>query len=96
MFTKEQVSKHCTKDDCWIIIDSNVYDVTKFMQQHPGGEKVLLQVGGKDATKQFYSLHQKSVLQKYNSFKVGIIGGNYIQSITTNNKKNSVVTVHNR
>lgn len=49
-FTREEVAKHSSENDCWIIIDSAVYDVTKFADMHPGGAKLLLEYGGKDAT----------------------------------------------
>jgi len=39
MFTKEQVAQHNKPDDCWIIVHNKVYDVTKFLSEHPGGKK---------------------------------------------------------
>jgi cytochrome b involved in lipid metabolism len=40
VFNKEEVSLHNKENDCWLIIDSKVYDVTKFLSAHPGGKKV--------------------------------------------------------
>jgi cytochrome b involved in lipid metabolism len=37
-FTKEEVSKHNTAEDHWVIINSRVYDLTKFSKVHPGGK----------------------------------------------------------
>lgn len=48
-----------------IAIDNYVYDVTKFAALHPGGKAVLKMVAGEDASKQFYALHNKDVLEKY-------------------------------
>lgn len=59
----------------WFVIDSKVYDVTNFVDAHPGGEFVLKQVAGTDATEAFYNLHRQEVLQKYSSLCIGTIEG---------------------
>jgi cytochrome b involved in lipid metabolism len=46
-FTADEVAKHTKKGDCWMIYKNKVYDVTNFLEQHPGGEEVLLDVAGK-------------------------------------------------
>lgn len=47
--TAAEVSKHNTRDDCWIIIDDNVYNVTDYIDEHPGGDSIMNNAGG-DAT----------------------------------------------
>jgi Cytochrome b5-like Heme/Steroid binding domain/Acyl-CoA dehydrogenase, N-terminal domain len=42
-FVREEVAKNNTEDSLWFIIDSKVYDVTDFIDAHPGGEAVLKQ-----------------------------------------------------
>ena len=44
------VSKHAATSDCWIVISSGVYDVTNYVDQHPGGAREILRYCGKDAT----------------------------------------------
>ena len=39
-FTEQEVSQHTSENDCWIIVHGKVYDVTKFLNEHPGGKKV--------------------------------------------------------
>ena len=60
-FTVEEVKKHNTKDDCWVIIDGKVLDVTSFLPDHPGGEKAILLYAGRDATEEFNMLHDPKV-----------------------------------
>ena len=56
-FTPAEVASHKTADaGLYIIIDSNVYDVTNFVDEHPGGAKILKRVAGKDASKQFWKV----------------------------------------
>mmetsp|Transcript_975 Transcript_975/g.1305 ORF Transcript_975/g.1305 Transcript_975/m.1305 type:complete len:517 (-) Transcript_975:50-1600(-) len=69
--TQEEVAKHNKADDAWIIVDGDVYDVTKFAGVHPGGTQILLEYAGKDATEDFYALHRLEVLDKYARLKKG-------------------------
>lgn len=74
-YTVEEVQKHNTAQDCWVIIDGNVFDVTKFLTEHPGGKKVLLKKGGKDASKEFKTFHNASIMQRVGlPMQIGVIG----------------------
>ena len=46
-------AEHNKANDCWIVIDNRVYDMSAFLADHPGGKAVLVKVGGTDATKQY-------------------------------------------
>jgi alkylation response protein AidB-like acyl-CoA dehydrogenase/predicted heme/steroid binding protein len=75
--TMEDVSKHNSEADCWVVVDGVVYDVTKFLKAHPGGKSILLAYAGKDITNEFYDFHSRDVLEKYGpKLKVGTIGEN--------------------
>ncbi len=39
-FSLDDVKKHATKDDCWMVIDGKVYDATDFIPRHPGGATI--------------------------------------------------------
>eukprot|EP01012_Entosiphon_sulcatum_P021402 TRINITY_DN261_c1_g1_i3.p2 TRINITY_DN261_c1_g1~~TRINITY_DN261_c1_g1_i3.p2 ORF type:complete len:610 (+),score=136.43 TRINITY_DN261_c1_g1_i3:56-1831(+) len=64
-YTKEEVAKHNTEKDCWVIINGKVLDVTKFLPDHPGGRKSILVFAGRDASEEFNMLHDPKVIQKY-------------------------------
>lgn len=81
-FTLDEVAKHKTEDSVWFVIDAVVYDVSDFLDAHPGGEAVLRQVAGKDATVDFYNLHRHEVLVKYADLAVGTVQGQK-QSVIT-------------
>ncbi|KAI8079795.1 uncharacterized protein BX664DRAFT_341471 [Halteromyces radiatus] len=49
-YTLKQISEHNTEQSCWIVYRERVYDVTKFLRDHPGGEDLVLEYGGKDVT----------------------------------------------
>ncbi|XXG95867.1 hypothetical protein Hte_002139 [Hypoxylon texense] len=51
--TYQDVAEHNTKKDLFVVIHDKIYDATKFVDEHPGGEEVLLDVGGQDATEAF-------------------------------------------
>ncbi|OLN86369.1 Very long-chain specific acyl-CoA dehydrogenase, mitochondrial [Colletotrichum chlorophyti] len=75
-FTRDEVAKNTTDESLWCIIDSKVYDLTDFLDAHPGGESVLRQVAGRDATTDFYNLHRQEVLTKYDkTLLIGTVAG---------------------
>lgn len=45
-YDASEVAKHNTVNDCWIIVDGKVYDVTDYIFDHPGGESILANAGG--------------------------------------------------
>jgi cytochrome b involved in lipid metabolism len=53
LYTLDEVSKHKDRSNCWIIIEGHVYDVGRFLDEHPGGEEVMLELAGMDATEGF-------------------------------------------
>ncbi|MCJ1233887.1 hypothetical protein MMC14_001845 [Varicellaria rhodocarpa] len=51
--TWEEIKAHNTEADTWIVLHGNVYNVTKFLEDHPGGIEIILEVAGQDATDVF-------------------------------------------
>ncbi|KAK6333065.1 hypothetical protein TWF718_010889 [Orbilia javanica] len=76
VFSLDDVKAHNKPDDLYIVVHGDVYDLTTFKNEHPGGKKILERVAGKDATVQFQKYHKDSVLDKYKpKFCVGSLEG---------------------
>lgn len=50
-FTEREVARHCSKDSCWVLLGTRVYDVTAFLRMHPGGEALIRSRSGKDISR---------------------------------------------
>ncbi|CAN6461698.1 unnamed protein product [Victoria cruziana] len=71
VYTKAEVSRHNTRTDCWIIIKDKVYDVTSYVEEHPGGDAILTHAGD-DSTEGFYGpQHATRVFDMIGDFYVG-------------------------
>jgi len=58
----------------WVVIHDKVYDITKFMDEHPGGEEILIENAGKDATENFEDVgHSSDAREMLDSYYVGEI-----------------------
>ena len=55
-YTLQEVRTHNTPESLWLIIENNVYDVTSFLEEHPGGKKPFLKYAGMDVTQKFVSI----------------------------------------
>ncbi|XP_068452132.1 cytochrome b5 type B isoform X2 [Clinocottus analis] len=68
-YTLEEIRVHSISSDSWLIIHDKVYDITSFLEEHPGGEEVLLEQAGSDATESFedvgHSTDAREMLQQY-------------------------------
>ncbi|KAG2207031.1 hypothetical protein INT46_001876 [Mucor plumbeus] len=65
IISPEEVAKHNTKNDIWVIIHGKVYDLTKFLPEHPGGQKIIMKYAGKDATSAFEPIHPPDIIQRF-------------------------------
>ena len=64
MHDAKEIAKHNSRSSCYVIIDSQIYDLTRYLNKHPGGSRILLDHGGQDATALFESLHPKGTIER--------------------------------
>ncbi|EPT01683.1 hypothetical protein FOMPIDRAFT_1023161 [Fomitopsis schrenkii] len=55
--TPSMLKEHRTRDDAWSAFNGKVYNVTSYLPYHPGGEKELMRVAGRDGSKLFALTH---------------------------------------
>lgn len=63
LISVEEITKHSSADDLWLVVDDTVYNVTAFAPEHPGGINILLQYAGGDATKAYSAVHSASLIK---------------------------------
>ncbi|KAJ2447978.1 hypothetical protein GGF42_005275 [Coemansia sp. RSA 2424] len=101
-FTGEQIQQHATREDIWIVVHGKVYDVTLFLDEHPGGEEVILEHAGIDATEAFedigHSDDARDLLSKYfiGNLEVGYPAGEPPTSVPHNKVADSELAHRNK
>ncbi|XP_075987646.1 cytochrome b5-like [Anticarsia gemmatalis] len=71
-YTRKELEVHNHRNNAVIIIDNVVYDVSEFLDDHPGGVEVLLDNAGKDASQCFHEVgHSEIALEWRQKFVIG-------------------------
>ncbi|OJI97126.1 hypothetical protein ASPVEDRAFT_273081 [Aspergillus versicolor CBS 583.65] len=77
-FTKAEVESHNSADSCYVTLGSKVYDITSFVEDHPGGGELVLEYAGKDVTEILRDPvsheHSESAYEILDDSLVGFIG----------------------
>eukprot|EP00756_Hemistasia_phaeocysticola_P010606 Hpha_TRINITY_DN15031_c0_g3::TRINITY_DN15031_c0_g3_i1::g.123516::m.123516 len=90
-FSWEEVEKHTSEDDCWLVMtnkgEHNVYDVTKYLDKHPGGASLLHDLAGHDATQDFNDVgHPKSAMDEREKYLIGKLNAEAVSQISAHRK----------
>ena len=80
-YTLEQVAQHAHKDDCWIVVNDKVYDMTPHVRNHEGwigSGKIstllaILSAMGTDCTDDFNETHDANGFKELNAFQIGVL-----------------------
>ena len=74
----EEIAKHDQYGDVWFILHGQVYDVTKFLDEHPGGVESILMTAGSDATDDFMAIHSETAKFMMASYHIGRVKANVL------------------
>ncbi len=74
-YTAADVATHNTEGDCWSSINGKVYNLTDWIAQHPGGERGIIRLCGKDGSAAFNGEHggQAQPMQALANFAIGTL-----------------------
>ncbi|XP_048662611.1 cytochrome b5 isoform X2 [Marmota marmota marmota] len=86
-YTLEEIQQHNNSKSTWVILHHKVYDLTKFLEEHPGGEEVLREQAGGDATENFEDVGHSTDARELS--KTFIIGELHPESLITTVESNS-------
>ncbi|EME83101.1 uncharacterized protein MYCFIDRAFT_51556 [Pseudocercospora fijiensis CIRAD86] len=81
LLSTQEIAKHNTAEDCWLVIEDQIWDCTQFSGEHPGGPSLILRYAGKDATKAYSEIHSPSIVK--NSLSPHLFKGNLDRSTIT-------------
>lgn len=74
IYSWEEISKHTSDDDCWVVMYDKVLDVSGWLHLHPGGLDPIKDMAGMDITNSFESIgHTSTALLKSKTFIIGRI-----------------------
>jgi len=78
-FSLEEVAKHNTEEDCWLVVKDEkgqrrVYNPTKYLDDHPGGGQLLVDVAGTDCTEEFEDVgHSEDAVADLKKWEIGVL-----------------------
>jgi cytochrome b5 len=74
--TGDELRKHNKASDCWVAIHGRVYDVTRFLADHPGGGEVISSLAGSETTSEFEDIgHSDAARRDAAKYFVGLLEG---------------------
>lgn len=89
VFTFEEVAQHNSRDDAWIIYGDQVFDVTAYLDEHPGGEEVIIDCLGDDATEAFDDIgHSEDAHNTLKELLIGKLEGGVKPKASSSGSKN--------
>ncbi|KAI3626686.1 4-hydroxysphinganine ceramide fatty acyl 2-hydroxylase [Malassezia furfur] len=76
-YSLAEIAKHNKASDCWVVVKGKVYNVTDFLEDHPGGDDLILEHAGKDVTELMADPlshdHSRSAYAMLEDFHIGVV-----------------------
>jgi cytochrome b involved in lipid metabolism len=74
-YTIEDIATHNNATNCYTVINNSVYDLTMWVNIHPGGKRVILSICGIDGTEKFMAKHHggEKFMNILSRYKIGIL-----------------------
>jgi len=69
--TIDELRKHDTAEEPWFVLNGEVYDGTKFLEEHPGGAQSIVSAAGVDATEEFMAIHSETAKAMMTDYHIG-------------------------
>lgn len=96
----EEVAKHNSAPDCWMIVDKKVYAISSYLNQHPGGRDVIIPFCGRDGTAAFLTKggrgsHSSFASQLLSSFLLGALNSSISADQVQKVQSNAVFNINN-
>ncbi|CAF9915461.1 hypothetical protein IMSHALPRED_002612 [Imshaugia aleurites] len=60
----QDLGRHKDERDCWIAVHSKIYDITNYLDSHPGGSSIILRYAGRDATAAYDEIHAPGIIEE--------------------------------
>lgn len=55
-YTWDQIKEHDKEEDKWLVVEGNIYDITRFAKKHPAGPRIISHFAGQDATVRLHKI----------------------------------------
>ncbi|KAJ4346240.1 fatty acid alpha-hydroxylase [Ascochyta clinopodiicola] len=85
------VQAHNNEKSCYVTVGTKVYDVTDFLDGHPGGGELILEYGGKDITEilkdEISHTHSDSAYEILDECLIGFVAGEEVMDAVTKSSK---------
>ena len=73
VFTMTEVARHSTANSCYLVINNNVYDVSSYIDSHPGGREAITSRCGQEVSGIFAQIHSNRAWDLLAAYKIGSV-----------------------